>query len=628
MKIDNGTGGSRERSTGKPETIGEGEREPINFFIELKRRNVYKVAVAYAVVGWLVIQVSSTVLPAFHAPEWVVQTLMVLVAIGLPIALVIAWAFELTPEGLKRTEIADAIQQKSKSRAWIYVVMLGTAISLGLFFLGRYTMSPGSSLTGAGHSSQASIPEKSVAVLPFENLSSDKENTYFVVGIQDEILTRLAKIGALKVISRSSTQQYQTKPGNLRDVGEQLGVANILEGSVQKSNDQVRVNVQLINATNDAHLWAESYDRKLTDLFTVESDIATAIADTLQAKLTGQEKISIAKKPTANPEAYELYVKGRFFWNKRTADDLRRSIEYFHQAIERDPNYALAYAGLAQAWLVSSAYNAGTPDDCFPKAEAAARKALELDDSSSDAHAALGGIRQLYYFDTAGAIAEFERAIELNPNDSNAHHWLGNHSLAYSGQFDRALTELKRAQELDPLSLVINTNLGFGYINAGRLDEGIAQLRKTLELDSSFYDARYTLGEALELKGSISDAVVEYKKAISLSEDPYPLALLGHLYGVSGQKDEAQKILSQILEARERHYVPAFCVAIIHLALGDRGQALHWLEESYRERDGFTIGGIRVDPLLTPLRGDPQFEALAEKIMPARQFAKIGPIAK
>ena len=264
----------------------------------------------------------------------------------------------------------------------------------------------------------------------------------------------------------------------------------------------------------------------------------------------------------------------------------------------------------------------------FPPGRSSRQKALELDDNSSDAHAALGGVRQLYYFDTPGAIAEFERAIQLNPNDANAHHWLGNHSLAYSGQFDRELSEMKRAQELDPLSLVINTNLGWAYIYGGRFDEGIAQMRKTLELDGGFYDARYTLGEALELKGSVLEATAEYKKAIALSDDPFPLCLLGHLYGTTGQKDEARKILAQLQEARKQHYVPAYCLALVYLGLGDRDEALHWLDESYRERDGFTIAGIRVDHFLDPLHGDPRFEALAEKIMPAREFAKAAPTSK
>ena len=317
-----------------------------NFFAELRRRNVYKVAVAYAIVGWLLVQIATQVFPFLEIPNWVVRLVIALVAIGFPIALVIAWAFEATPEGIKRTEVADAMPVSAaigrKKHAWIYVVVIAAAISVTLFFLGRYT---------AGNKSVASapneLPTKSIAVLPFDNLSRDPDNAYFAEGVQDEILTRLAKIADLKVISRTSTQRFKSAPSDLPAIAKQLGVMHILEGSVQKANDQVRVNVQLINALSDAHLWADTYDRKLTDIFSVESEIAKTIADTLQAKLTGSEKTAMSKKPTANPEAYELYLKGRFFWNKRTAADLRKSIEYFNQAIEKDPAYAQAYAALA-----------------------------------------------------------------------------------------------------------------------------------------------------------------------------------------------------------------------------------------------------------------------------------------
>jgi TolB-like protein/Flp pilus assembly protein TadD len=464
------------------------------------------------------------------------------------------------------------------------------------------------------------ISEKSIAVLPFGNLSRDPDNAYFVEGIQDEILTRLSKIADLKVISRTSTQKYKSAPDNLRDVARQLGVAHILEGSVQKSNDQVRVNVQLINALTDAHLWADTYDRKLTDIFAVESEIAKTIAETLQARLTGSEKTAISKKPTENPEAYELYLKGRFFWNKRTADDLRKSIDYFNQAIEKDPNYAQAYAGLAQAWKLLPAFNGGAPKDCFPQAEAAAKKALALDDTSSSAHAALASLKGLNGFDYPGAISEYERALQLNPNDATAHQWFANDTLANVGQNERELTELKRAVELDPLSLVINSNLGWAYIHLGRLDEAIAQLRKTVEMDGAFYYARYSLGLALELKGAVPEAIAEYQKAIAISEDPVPLGMLGRLYAVQGRKDEAQKILQQLRQRREQHYTAAYALALVYLGLGDHNEALNWLEQGYQERDGFNIGPIRVDPLLTPLRGDPRFEALAEKIVPAREF--------
>ncbi len=600
---------------------------PEGLFVELKRRNVYKVAVAYAVVGWVVAQVATQIFPFLEIPTWIVRLVIVLIAIGFPIALVIAWAFEATPEGIKRTEDVDpaALARQPRKYTWILVVVVGVAVSIGLFFMGRYT---GRNAETPRPSEAATLAQKSIAVLPFDNLSEDKSNAFFAEGVQDEVLTRLAKVADLKVISRTSTQHFKSAPDNLPEIARQLGVTNILEGSVQKSGDQVRVNVQLINALTDAHLWAEIYDRKLTDIFAVESEIAKTIADTLQAKLTGSEKKAIAARPTENQEAYQLYLRGRFFWNKRTATDLRRSIDYFQQAIAKDPNYALAYAGAAQAWLLLPGYGGGTPNDCFPQADAAAKKALSLDDSSADAHAALAMVRGLYYFDLVGAIAECERAIELDPNNATAHHWFANHPLAAAGQTERQITEMKRALGLDPLSLIINTNLGEAYVYARRYDDAVAQFRKTVEMDASFYFAHYMLGTALELKGQLPEAMAEYQKAIALNDDPFPKGLLGHLYGKVGRKDEALQILSQLRQAREQRYVEAYILAIVYLGVGDRNEALNWLEQGYSDRDGFNIAVIRVDPFLDPLHGDPRFEALAEKIVPTRDFAKAPSTSK
>ena len=460
------------------------------------------------------------------------------------------------------------------------------------------------------------LNEKSIAVLPFENLSEEKSNAYFTDGIQDEILTRLSKIADLKVISRTSTQRYKNTSQKLSEIANQLGVANLLEGSVQKTNDQVRVNVQLITAANDTHLWAETYDRKLTDIFVVESDIATTIAKTLQARLTGTEKTAIAKRPTANPEAYELYLKGRFFWNKRTAADLRKAIEYFHQALDKDPSYALAYAGLTDAYLVLSRYGAASPADSFPQAIAAAKKAIELDDTLAEAHTSLACSLAYYDFDFEQSLKEFQRAIELNPNYATAHHWLSNGVLSALGQFERAIAEGKRAVELDPLSLIINTDLGQDFSYARRYDEAIAQLRKTIEMDPRFYFAHWALGTALQLKGQLSEAVAEYNKAVELNDDPSVLALLGQAYARTGQLDEAQKILVRLSEEARSRYVQAYSFALMYLALGDKERAIDEMERAYRERDA-NVAQIKVDPMLDELRGNQRFEALVNQIVPA-----------
>ena len=590
---------------------------PKKFFAEVKRRNVYKVAAAYGVVAWLLTEIATQVLPFFEIPNWGVRLIVLAIIIGFPIALVIAWAFELTPEGLKRTEIADAEFPlgRSPKRAWIFIVTIAGAISVGLFFLGRYTTSRTlSTEQGQPPASAGSLPQKSIAVLPFDNLSRDPDNAYFAEGIQDEILTRLAKVADLKVISRTSTQKYKSAPDNLRDIAKQLGVLNILEGSVQRAADQVRVTVQLINATTDAHLWAETYDRKLTDIFAVESDIAKTIADTLHAKLTGSEKSAIAKRPTADTEAYELYLKGRFFWNKRTGPDLRKAIAYFNQAIAKDPNYALAYAGLADAYVLLPPYGAASALESFPQAEAAAKKALELDDALAEAHTSLAQVLVSYDFDFEGSTREFERAITLNPNYATAHHWYGSGPPLSLGEFDRAIAELKRAQQLDPLSLIINADLGSGFVTARRYDDAIAQLRKTIEMDPHFYYAHWNLGEALELKGKLREAFAEYKKAAELNDDPLVLSLVAQAEAKLGQRDDARKMLEQLEQLATRRYVGNYAFALVHIALGEKEKAIEDLDHAYRDRVGPDIALLKVDPMLDPLRGDQRFEALIAKI--------------
>jgi TolB-like protein/Tfp pilus assembly protein PilF len=597
----------------------------MSLFAELKRRNVLRAAAFYAASAWLLVQVATQVFPFFHIAEWVVRWIVVAAAIGFPFALLFSWFYEWTPQGIQReSEITpnESITRHTgkKLDRWITVIL---ALAVVLLLADKFVLHKDTETAAA-----PAVRGKSIAVLPFANLSEEKGNAYFAEGIQDEILTRLAKVADLKVISRTSTQHFKSSPENLPEIAKQLGVAHILEGSVQKASDQVRVNVQLINALTDAHLWADTYDRKLTDIFAVESDIAKTIAETLQAKLTGSEKSSIAKVPTTNSEAYELYLKGRFFWNKRTAADLRKAIDYFNQAIEKDPNYALAYAAVAQSWLILPAYGGGSPKECIPPAEAAINKALELDESSSEAHTARGMLLSGYQFDYPAGKKEYERALQLNPNDATAHHWFASDVLGALGESEGEIAEMRRARDLDPLSLVINTNLGAALLRAHRVDEAIAQLRRTVVLDNRFGYGRQTLGMALELKGQIPEAIAEYQAAIALDPSPTYLSLLGHVYGTIGRKDEATKLLGQIQEIGKSRYVDPYYFAIIHLGLGDREAALGALEKSFEELNGNTLEYIRTDPFLDPLRGDPRFEALAEKIVPARDFAKVATLAK
>ena len=582
----------------------------MNFFAELKRRNVYKVAVAYAVVGWVIAQIATQIFPFLEIPNWVVRLVIVLIGIGFPIALVIAWAFEATPEGIKRTEDVDlaAAAKQPKKHAWIYVVVIGAAFSIGLFFVGRYSVR---NTAGASE-----LSAKSIAVLPFDNLSRDPDNAFFAEGVQDEILTRLAKVADLKVIARTSTQKFKSSPENLPDIAKQLGALNILEGSVQKVNDQVRVNVQLINALTNAHLWAEIYDRKLTDIFAVESDIAKTIADALQAKLTGSEKQMIAAQPTNNTEAYELYHKGRSLWEKRTGDNIPKAIAFYEQAIAHDPNYALAYAGLSSAYILSPFYAGADRLSTSPKAKEAALKALRLDPNLAEAHAALGKVLFFSEIDLGGAMREYKRAIELKPNDAGAHHWLGNDSLAALGQFEEAIAEGRRSVELDPLSIVINADLGETFYYAKRYDESVTQLRKTLDLDPTSFYTHYNLGIALQAKGDLPGAIVEYEKAKQLSSDNLLVSTLSAAAKAqAGDKDAARRMLSDLDKESQHREVLGYWRTLLYLSLNNKEEALRWLEQSFKERDGSNINWIKVDPLLDSLHGDPRFEALVQKVV-------------
>ena len=582
-----------------------------NFFAELKRRNVHKVAVAYIVGGWALAQGIAQVFPVFEVSNWAIRLIVLLIIIGFPVALILSWFLEITPEGIKATGVADAMAPtaKHKNRVWIYVVIVGAAVSIGLFFLGRYTAAP------KGFPSSDSVDE-SVAVMPFENLSHDPENAYFSEGVQEEILTRLAKIAELKVISRASTERFKSTDTDLREIAKQLGVTNILKGSVQKAGDQVRVSVQLINAPTGASLLAESYDRKLTDIFAVESDIARAVAATLQAKLTGSAERELAARPTGDPEAHKLYLKGRYFWNRRTVENLKKSIDYFQQAIDKDPTYALAWAGLADAYSLGPIYSDTPPREDIQRALAAAHKALELDDSMAEAHTSLANtlVDDLQF---AAAEKEFKRAIALNPNYATAYQWYGE-SLQAQARFQEAYEQLKKAQELDPLSLIINAVLGACLNTVGRPDEAIQQFRKTLDMDANFAPAIFMQAQVYEQRGDLKQALALYEKTASLSRTAIREAMVARIKAQLGQTGEAQKILDELLARRQQQYVQSYPIALIYLALGNKEEALKFLQAAYDER-GIQIGGdtnsLKADKRLDPLRGDPRFDELVAKFM-------------
>ena len=574
------------------------------FFQRLKQRKLVQWAIAYVAAAFALLQGIDIVAQQFGWPEGVRRGITLGLVVGFFVTLVLAWYHgERGAQRVTGTEL----------------LIIGLVLALGGGFLWRFAAarSADSKTAIVPNESRSIASAKSIAVLPFDNLSRDPENAFFVEGVQEEILTRLAKVGELKVIARTSTQRFKSAPDDLREVAKQLGVMNVLEGNVQKVNDQVRVNVQLINALTNTHLWAEIYDRRLTDIFAVESDIAKAIADTLQAKLTGSEKVAITTKPTENPEAHELYLKGRYFWNRRTVENLKKAVDYFQQAIGKDPKYALAYSGLADCHVLLPAWGSAdsSPRDELLRALEAARKAVELDDTLAEAHTslarALASNRQL-----SAATSEFDRAIELNPNYATAHQWFGE-CLQSQGHFEEALAELRRAHELDPLSLVINWLFGFALDTVGKSNEAIAQLRRTIELDPNSGSAHGLLGIVLEHNGQLEEAIEEYERNFSLDGDSISLAQLARAYFLAGRKAEAQQLWDKLKSLSDRQYVPAYSLAVVQLAFGNKDEAIRLLEKSYEDHapfDSADLGWILIDQRLDSLRDDPRFKNLITRI--------------
>ncbi|UCC82582.1 MAG: tetratricopeptide repeat protein, partial [Gemmatimonadota bacterium] len=431
------------------------------FLAELKRRRVYRVAIVYAAVAFVIWQAAEIAVPALRLPGWALTLVVMLTIAGFPIALVLAWAFDITPEGVKAAEPGNRAVAMTAS-----VVVL--AVVIGAAWLALYD-----------RASTPSPDGKWIAVLPFTNMSADPDNEYFSDGITDDIILHLSKIADLNVISRTSVMRYKDTELNLRQIGEQLGVATILEGGVQRAGERVRINAQLIDAATDRHLWAETYDRELTDIFAIQSDVAERIAAALEATLTTDQRARIESAPTANLEAYDLYLRGRFFLSQR-GEGIRRGLEYFQQALERDPNYARAHAGVADCYNLLGFYAYLPPSQAFPAARDAALSALEIDANLDEAHTSLGFVKLYYDWDARGAAAEYRRALELNPNSPQANHWYSS-ALHALGRSDEAIAHVERAVAIAPLSVMENAGLAWSLISARRYAEARERLQRVIE---------------------------------------------------------------------------------------------------------------------------------------------------
>jgi TolB-like protein len=619
--------------------------DPKNFFGELKRRNVYKVAVAYAIVAWLLIQVATQVFPFFEIPNWAVRLIVLLLILGFPVALILSWAFEITPEGIKREKDVDPGQsitpQTGRKLIGITVVLAVIAAGLFVFQFVRSkpaaTSSSGTTSTRSEAAASGPIPEKSIAVLPFDNLSDEKSNAYFAAGIQDEILTRLAKIGSLKVISRSSTQQYQSKPGNLGEIARQLGVANLLEGSVQKAGDAVHVNAQLIRAGTDDHLWAESYDCKLSEgIFAVEVEIAQKVAEALNAKLSGTEQKAVTDKPTQNAAAYDAYLRGLAIEHTQYGyEAYQQAARDYVEAVQLDPKFAFAWARLAvlRSFLYFNAVDQNT--NTAGAVKEAADRAMALAPEAGESWIAQGAYRYRVLRDFAGAVtaykqaqvrlpnnsyllqnlafvqrrlglwheaeATFKKALELDPRDFQLLGSLGGEFYTYLRRFDDARAAIDRALEISPDSATTRASKAVTFQNEGRLAEAAQELARIPADATDDFVIAALIGQAIyERHFDTAISVIERKlNSLPAGQPPdsvteLAVVQLGFCQQWTGRDEDARRSFSRAIEAikpKPDSPVPPDAngtpstLALAYAGLGEKAKALEQAQRAVKDYD-------------------------------------------
>ena len=573
-----------------------------NFFAELKRRNVYKVAVAYAVVSWLLIQIATQVFPFFEIPNWAVRLTVLVLIVGFPIALIIAWAFEVTPEGIKRTEAADAAGQRSRGGAWVYIVLIGAALSVGLFFVGRYTAGNGTPRP----SEAATVSAKSIAVLPLLNESGNPQDEYFSDGLSEELIAALAQIRELKVIGRSSSFRFKDRKEEPKTIGEKLGVATLLEGTVRKQGDRVRIVAELINAADGIELWSRTFDRELKDIFAVQEEIANAVASSLKVTLLGADERSATKSATKNTEAHNAYLQGHFYLLRRNLEDYRRAIAHYDEAIRLDPDYALVYAERSEAriWIGDLSGRGKTE---LPKARSDAERAVAIAPALAEAHAALGWLRFFAEWKFAEGLSELKRAQELSPANPTTNDLLAR-VIVYVGKLDEAEKQARHAVELDPLSGSAQFNLARVLWCEGKLDEADAVARKTAELTPAAASShRWQVLVAVQRndgEGALREAELEPNMAFRRFEHT-----LAHY--IRGEREAADATLAELI-AKDNDRL-AYQIAQAYALRGEKDKAFEWLQISFDNHDGGTLS-LLVDPMLRGLRDDPRYHALLAKL--------------
>ena len=497
-----------------------------------------------------------------------------------------------TAQGMSSAEYIITEIKRHKSAALVSLLTLAVAALALVFYF-----SPGGK----------SQPINSIAVLPFANESADPNMDYLSDGITESLINNLSASRGLKVMSRNSVFQYKGKEPDAKTVGREMGVGAVLMGRISQRGDNLQIRIELVDARDNSNIWATSYNRNVLDLLAVQEEIAQQVPEHLQLRLTGEDQKRVTKRYTEDPEAYQLYLRGRFYWNKRTEEGMKKGIDYFKQAIEKDPNYARAYVGLADSYAILVELEAESPNEFRPKVKAMAEKALELDDSLAEAHTSLAAAYE-YEWNWPEAENQYRRAIELNPNYATAHHWLAAYLISRL-RSDEAIREMKLAQELDPLSLIINTSLGRVFYGAKQYDRALEQLRKTIDMDPNFPEAHFQLAMVYEQKRMYPEAIAEFQKSVELFQDPTMVAWVGRVYALSGRRAEAERIVAELEEQSKHKHVPPYPLAALHAALGEKDRAFEYLEKVYDERSYYVVF-LNIDSIFEGMRSDARFQDL------------------